>query len=112
MGNALNDQLIFATRVPQVEEMPVLLNRLAANAEDKGARFDLSIRQLAQYQYDEAIDNLFIIHQQDEDYKKGAAKEMLINLSNMLAPVNNEQSQDIRRRLGIFCLRRVLLSTL
>jgi len=92
MGTALNGQLIFATLASKVEEMPVLQKRLAANAEDKDARFDLSIRKLAQYQYDEAIENLFTIHQQDAEYKEGAAKEMLINLSNMLAPVNNEQS--------------------
>lgn len=100
MGKALNGQLIFATLASKVEELPVLQNRLAANADDKDARFDLSIRQLAQYQYDEAVENLFTIHQQDADYKEGAAKEMLINLSNMLAPVNNEQAQEIRRKLG------------
>ena len=75
-------------------------SRLVANADDHDARFDLSIRQLAQYQYNEAIDNLFSIYQQNTEYKDGAAKEMLINLSNMLAAVNSELSQEIRRKLA------------
>lgn len=100
MGRALNGQLIFATLASKVADIDTLQSRLAANADDHDARFDLSIRQLAQYQYNEAIDNLFLIYQQDTEYKDGAAKEMLINLSNMLAAVNSELSQEIRRKLA------------
>ena len=100
MGRALNGQLIFATLASKVGDIDTLQSRLAANADDHDARFDLSIRQLAQYQYNEAIDNLFSIYQQNTEYKDGAAKEMLINLSNMLAAVNSELSQEIRRKLA------------
>lgn len=100
MGRALNGQLIFATLASKVADIDTLQSRLAANADDHDARFDLSIRQLAQYQYNEAIDNLFSIYQQNTEYKDGAAKEMLINLSNMLAAVNSELSQEIRRKLA------------
>jgi len=40
------------------------------------------------------------IHKENSDYKEGAAKEMLVTVSNMLAPVNNELAQEIRRKLS------------
>ena len=84
MGKALSGQLAFAS--------------LAAKVDD--AQFDLSIRQIAQYQYNEAIDNLLCIHEKSPEYKEGAAKEMLITVANMIAPTNNELAQDIRRKLA------------
>ena len=36
----------------------------------------------------------------DDEYKEGAAKEMLITVTNMIAPVNNELAQEIRRKLA------------
>ena len=100
MGKALNGQLVFANLASKLDPIETLQSRLAASAGDHDARFDLSVRQIAQYRYDEAVENLFIIYQQAPDYKEGAAKEMLINLSNMLEPVNNELAQKIRRQLG------------
>ena len=100
MGKALNGQLTFTTLASKTESMEVLQSQIATNPNNSDARFDLSIRQIAQYQYNEAIDNLFYICKQDSDYKEGAAKEMLITVSNMIAPTNNDLAQEIRRNLG------------
>jgi len=100
MGKALNGQLTFATLAANIDDMDTLQSRLATNPDDFDTRFDLAIRQLAQYQYNEAVDNLFYIQQQDAEYKEGAAKEMLITVTNMMAPVNNELAQEIRRKLA------------
>ena len=102
MGKALNGQLTFATLAAKVEDFEILKNRLTNNPTDFDARFDLSICLIAQYQYQEAMEHLFNILQKDPEYKNGAAKEMVITVSNMIAPVNNELAQDIRRKLANF----------
>lgn len=100
MGKALNGQLTFATLASKTESIETLQGRLTKNANDFDARFDLSIRQIAQYEYDQAADNLLYILKENSEYKDGAAKEMLITVGNMIAPVNNELAQDIRRKLS------------
>ncbi|MCW9013878.1 MAG: tetratricopeptide repeat protein [Gammaproteobacteria bacterium] len=102
MGKSLSGQLSFARLAAKTDDMETLLGKLATNANDHAARFDLSIRQIAQYQYQEAIDNLFYIQQQDAEYKAGAAKEMIVTVTNMIAPVNNGLAQEIRRKLANF----------
>ena len=46
------------------------------------------------------MEHLFNILKTDPEHKKGAAKEMVITVSNMIAPVDNELAQDIRRKLA------------
>lgn len=100
MGKALSGQLTFAGLAARADDMETLQNRLGSNAEDMDARFDLAIHQIALYQYQEAIDNLFILLNQDAEYKDGAAKEMIVTVANMIAPVNIELAQEIRRKLA------------
>lgn len=100
MGKALNGQLTFAALAAKVDDVEILQNRLANNPTDFDALFDLSIRLIAQYQYRDAMDHLFNILKKEPEYKNGAAKEMVINVSNMIAPVDNELAQDIRRKLA------------
>ena len=102
MGKALNGQLTFATLAAHTADIETLQARLTANADDADARFDLALRMIAQYQYEQAADHLFAILQNDVDYRDGAAREMVITMSNMLAPVNNELAQEMRRRLANF----------
>jgi len=100
MGKALNGQLTFAALAAKVDSVETLKNRLTTKPTDYDAQFDLSIRLIAQYQYQEAIDNLFNILQNDPEYKNGAANEMIITITNMVAPTNNDLAQDIRRKLA------------
>lgn len=100
MGKALNGQLTFAALAAKTDDVETLKNRLAINPDDFDARFDLAVNQIAQYQYQEAIDNLFYIQKADKSYKDGAAKEMIATISSMIAPVNNELAQEIRRNLA------------
>ncbi len=100
MGKALNGQLIFATHAAKVDDFEILQSRLEKNPSDFDAQFDLSICLIAQYQYQEAMDHLFNILQKDPEYKDGAVKELVITVSNMIAPVNIELAQDFRRKLA------------
>jgi len=100
MGKALSGQLTFAILASKTESIETLQSQLVTNPYNSSARFDLSLRQIAQYQYNDAIDNLFYICKEDSNYKEGAAKEMLITVSNMISPVNSDLAQDIRRKLA------------
>lgn len=100
MGKALNGQLTFATLAEKVDSFEILQNRLVNNPTDFDALFDISICLITQYKYQEAMDHLFNILQKDPEYKNGAAKEMVITVSNMIAPVNNKLAQEIRRKLA------------
>lgn len=100
MGKALSGQLIFANLANKTDDIETLKSKLVMNEDDFDARFDLAVCLTAQYQYNDAIDNLFEILKKSPDYKDGAAKEMIITMANMIAPVNIDLSQEIRRKLS------------
>ena len=100
MGKALKGQLTFSLLAADIDSVETLQSRLASNMDDSAARFDLAIRQISSYEYNDAVNNLFYIQENDAEYKEGAAKEMIITISNMIAPVNNELAQEIRRKLA------------
>ena len=99
-GRALIGQLTFKDLAANTEGKEILLAHISANAEDHDARFDLAVCLVAEHDYQQAIDKLFEIFDKDPDYKDGAAREMIINLTNMLAPNEPELAQEFRRRLG------------
>lgn len=100
MGKALSGQLTFATLAAKTDNIERLQRRLEDNADDFDARFDMAIRQIAQYRYEEAVDNLLYIQKTDPEYKSGAAKEMLVTVTNMIAPINSKLAGEIRRKLA------------
>jgi len=100
MGKALNGQLTFASLAAKVDDIETLDAILASRPADHDTRFNLAICQIAQYEYNKAIDNLLYIQREEDDYKEGAAKEMMITVSNMIAPVDPEFAKEIRRKLA------------
>lgn len=96
----MNRQLTFARLAANTDDIDTLQARLAANADDADARFDLALRLITLHQYSEAAEQLFAIVQNNADYRDGAAREMIITISNMMTSVDNELSQQIRRRLA------------
>ena len=99
-GKVLTGQLTFKDLATKTEGKDNLLTRISNNPDDHDARFDLAICLVAEHDYPQAIDNLFEIFDKDPEYKEGAAKEMIINLSNMLAANEPQLAQESRRRLG------------
>lgn len=100
IGKALKGQLALATFAEKLDSIETLQAKLDKKANDLDARFDLSIRQISQYQNNEAMDNLFYIITENADYKDGAAKEMIITVTNTIAQVDNDQAQTLRRKLA------------
>lgn len=99
MGKSLQGQLTFRNLANNTDGKDQLLARLENNADDD-TRFDLSICYVAEHDYKQAMDLLFAIFEQNPEYKEGAAKEMIINLTNMLMVNEPELAQGFRRRMG------------
>ncbi len=100
MGKSLIGQLSFADLAAKTEGLARLQAKLALNSGDHDARFDLAICLVAGYEYNAAIDHLFAILEADPGFREGAAKEMIIAITNMLAPNDNEQATAYRQRLA------------
>ena len=99
-GRTLIGQLTFMELASKTEGKEVLHTRLAANAEDHDARFDLAICHIAGHQYEEAAELLFDIIRSEPEYRDGAAREMVGNLANMLAANSAELANSLRRSLA------------
>lgn len=100
MGTALSGQITFAKLAAKTDDIEILNEKLKNNSNDFDVRFDIAIRNISQHQYENAIEHLFYIQKEKPSYKEGAAKEMLVTISNMIAPVNSDLAQEIKRKLS------------
>lgn len=100
MGKSLIGQLTFADLAANTEGKEALQQKLAQNPDNHDARFDLAVCLVAGYDYNSAIDQLFTLLQAKPDYKDGAAREMIITITNMLAPNDTELAGKYRQRLA------------
>lgn len=99
-GRSLSGQLSFKELSAKTIGKPNLENQLANNPDDNDVRFDLAICLVAEHDYKSAMDFLFEILSKDPNYKDGAAKEMIISLTNVLTPNEPDLAQEFRRRLS------------
>ena len=99
-GRALTGQLTFRTLAEKTAGKEQLQTRVAQNAEDHDARFDLAVCLVADHDYSQAMEQLFTILDTEPEYKEGAARELIINLTNMLMPNDPMMAQEFRRRLS------------
>lgn len=100
MGKSLIGQLTFADLAAKTVGIEALSERLAKDANDHAARFDLSLCLVAGHDYDGAMAQLFSLLEMKPDYQDGAAKEMIVTITNMLSPNNPEQANTYRQRLS------------
>lgn len=100
MGKSLTGQLNFAELAGKTQGIDALTAALAADDNDYNARFDLAVCLVAKSRYQDAMDQLFTLLSQAPDFRNGAAREMIITITNMLQPNDPEQAQTYRRRLS------------
>jgi putative thioredoxin len=100
MGKSLIGQLTFADLAAKTVGIDALNKRLSQNTDDHDARFDLAVCLVAVHDYNGAIDQLFTLLESDPDYREGAAKEMIITITNMLAANDPELARNYRKRLS------------
>ncbi|CAG0906810.1 unnamed protein product [Cyprideis torosa] len=100
MGKALTGQLVFAEMAAKLPPLARLQDTLANSPDDLDANFDMGIRLVSLYQYEDAMNHLFKVVNLDPTHRDGAAREMAIAVTNMVAPINNDMAQEFRRRLA------------
>ena len=100
MGKSLIGQLTFADLASKTVGIEALNERLTKDVNDHAARFDLSVCLVAGHDYDGAMAQLFSLLEMNPDYQDGAAKEMIVTITNMLSPNNPEQASAYRKRLS------------
>jgi len=99
-GKSLIGQFTIKDIAAKTEGLDALMERIKINPNDYDACFDLSLCFVAEHDYSQAMNYLFRIFDNEPDYKEGAAKEMIINLTNILMPNEPEIATEFRRRLG------------
>ena len=100
MGKSLTGQLTFTELAASTAGTEALTAAVAEDASNHAAHFDLAICLISQHDYDSAIEHLFTVLEQEPDFKEGAVREMIIAISNMLAPNDHQRAAGYRRRLA------------
>ena len=100
MGKSVTGQLTFINLADKKQDI-ASLNEIIKNEEhNEQARFDLAICLTANYEYEKAIDQLLILHQQNESFQDGAAKELAITLIAMLKTSQPEMASRVQTKLS------------
>lgn len=99
-GLSLSGQLWIIEEAGKTAGLQALKAAILKNPEDYDARFDAAICEIAEHNYQQALDQLFYIQQNNADFKAGAAREMIITIINTIAPNNPEMAQQYRSQLA------------
>ncbi|UVE17306.1 thioredoxin [Pseudomonas sp. LS44] len=81
---AARAQLTFLHQVADLPDAALLKSRLAQNAEDDEAAYQLCIHQLARQQYDAALDGLLKLFVRNRSYADGLTHKTLLQVFDLL----------------------------
>ncbi len=97
-AKALLALLGFVRQVPQLPPVAALEQRLAANAQDSEAAYQLAVHALAGTDYQRAIELLFALMQSDRAYGDDLARKTLLEVFELLGK-DHPLAREYRRRL-------------
>ena len=100
MGKSLLGQLTFLDLAAKTVGKFRLQQQLLQYPNNCDAHFDLAICLIAEKSYEAAMDHLFDIMNIDATYKDNAAREMIINVTNMLVSNNPELASQFKKKLA------------
>ncbi len=100
MGKSVTGQLTFINLAGEKQDMDTLKQLLVENRLNMQARFDLAICLTAEYEYEQAIEHLLALHQQDEMFEDGAPKELTMTMINMLRQTQPEIAGRAQQKLS------------
>lgn len=81
---AVRAQLTFLRQAAELPDLADLKTRLAKDANDDEAVFQLSIQQLARQKYEPALDNLLQLFMRNRSFADGAAHKTLLQVFELL----------------------------
>jgi len=100
MGKSVTGQLFFINQAAEKDSIDVLEQVIKENENNLQAIFDLAICLTAEYAYEKALAHLLKLHQQDETFQNGAAKELMLTLINMLKQTQPEVASKAQQQLS------------
>jgi putative thioredoxin len=100
MGKSVTGQLTFINLAAEKQDIAALNEIIKSEENNEQARFDLAICLTANYEYEQAIEQLLILHQQNESFQDGAAKELAITLISMLKNSQPEMANRAQTKLS------------
>ena len=100
MGKSVTGQLTFINLAAEKQDIETLTKIIEDEENNHQARFDLAICLTAKYEYEKAIEQLLLLHQQDESFQNGAAKELAITLIAMLKATQPEVASRAQTKLS------------
>ena len=77
-------QLAFLGQANELPEPALLKSRLAQNAQDDEAAYQLAIHQLARQQYEQALEALLKLFMRNRDYAEGLPHKTLLQVFDLL----------------------------
>ncbi|WP_371369845.1 thioredoxin [Pseudomonas sp. QL9] len=81
---AAKAQLTFLRQAADLPNAATLKTRLAADANDDEAAYQLAVQQLARQQYEAAMDGLLRLFQRNRDYGDGLPRKTLVQVFDLL----------------------------
>ncbi|WP_040726560.1 tetratricopeptide repeat protein [Thiomicrorhabdus sp. Kp2] len=100
IGKAIIGQMTFKDLATKTPGLVSLLKTVEETPEDYEARLYLAVCYVAEHAYEEALDQVFEILENDRGFKEGAAQELTITIINMLEGSQPELAKDARRVLS------------
>jgi putative thioredoxin len=100
-GQSLSGQLWIIELAAKTSGIVSLKETILVEPDNFDARFDCAICEIAEHNYQQALDYLLYIQQNNAEYKDGAAREMIVTIINTIAPNNPEVAQQYRTQLGV-----------
>ena len=100
MGKSVTGQLTFINLASEKQDIETLTKIIEDDENNQQARFDLAICLTAEYKYEQAVEQLLIMHEQDELFQDGAAKELAITLIGMLKATQPEMASSAQTKLS------------
>lgn len=100
MGKSITGQLTFINLAAEKQDIETLYNIIEIEENNQQARFDLAICLTAKYEYEQAVEQLLILHQQDESFQDGAAKELAMTVISMLKATQPETAKHAQTKLS------------
>ena len=100
IGKAIIGQMTFKDLAAKTPGLVSLLKTVEETPEDYEARLYLAVCYVAEHAYEEALDQVFEILENDRGFKEGAAQELTITIINMLEGSQPELAKDARRVLS------------
>lgn len=100
MGKALLGQFTFKDLASKTLGKIALEDSLVLNPNQPDVLFDLAICLVAEHAYAAALEQLVDLYQQNKHYKDGAAKELIVTITNMLDNSNPDLAKQFRKRFA------------